>query len=691
MRRKERGCLGPLKGTAHSLPHVLIFYSYVFSASFPDISPSSSENLPFQMSAYNPTRLIVGPGNVSDVPDHDLVFLSWVALMISDVVLVSLEASSWVSLFGHRQPHPGCYITLLLYASLSTHPPHSLNMRPYVVVPLLALMNMGASAATIRGFNSKISPYSRLQDAHNRRQLHNADFSSSSSAGPAAKGAITNADSSPSGPGSLNARTPSIFDPRRLHRRVISVLAGSNPGVESISFVNGDPPRAETGSQDIDIGVTKRDSRQSVRMLAYFVSLPLISLIYRSPTLSFRVKTMRVHPVMMLPLPPRTILATPRTRPPVLILLPRTLLPTILATRSSPVRTTTHPLRPLLLMMLPRTLLQTILATRSSPVRMTTLPLLPLLLMMLLRTLLQTILATPSFRVKTTRMRPPVLILLPRTLLPTTPSFRVKTTRTRPPVLILLPRTLLPTILATRSSPVRMTTHPLLPLLLMMLRKTLLRTILATPSFRVKTTRTRPLLMLLPRTLLRTVLATRSFPVKTMRTRPLLLVMLPLVLILLTRTLLRTTLATRSSPVRTTTHPLLPLLLMMLGKTLLPTILASQLFRVKTTRTPPLLMLPLPLTILRKPLLRTILARTRTQSFHVKTTRIRLVLMMVLPQVLMLLLLRMLLSIQMMVMPPIPSSLGSCLHVPDLLLFGAYRCQARGCSEPGNRGVSWMV
>lgn len=176
-------------------------------------------------------------------------------------------------------------------------------MRSYILLPLLALLNMGVNAATIHNF----APYStlpmnlrhlpRLPDSHNRRQVHNADFSSSTTAGPAAKGALTDPRSSSAVPGSsgssaasgaLGSRSPSAFDTtystaaasssRRdlgaLDRRVISVYTNSNPG-ESVAVENGDATlhaRAETGSADANIDATKRDSQDhaAVRMVGYY-------------------------------------------------------------------------------------------------------------------------------------------------------------------------------------------------------------------------------------------------------------------------------------------------------------------------------------------------------------------------------------------------------------------------------------
>jgi hypothetical protein len=125
----------------------------------------------------------------------------------------------------------------------------------------------------------------RLQDSHNRRQVHNADFSSSTAAGPPAKDAITNAGSSSLSPSasSFDSGSSSLTDPasamavplsRRgritlpVDRRVISVDIVSNlAGAESHPVGNAIVQvRAETGSTDANI------DHAAVGMVGYSVS-----------------------------------------------------------------------------------------------------------------------------------------------------------------------------------------------------------------------------------------------------------------------------------------------------------------------------------------------------------------------------------------------------------------------------------
>lgn len=156
-------------------------------------------------------------------------------------------------------------------------------MRPYIILPLLALLNLGANAATIHNFNNKNSGRLSAQDSHNRRQVRNADFSSSA-VGPAGNDALSNPGSSSvsgfsssSGPGSA----PSLFDPvpaaaaagsRPLDRRVISVDIDPEPGA---SLANGEvKARAKTGSTDtLD--------HEVVRMVGYLVSIHLLIFLVR--------------------------------------------------------------------------------------------------------------------------------------------------------------------------------------------------------------------------------------------------------------------------------------------------------------------------------------------------------------------------------------------------------------------------
>ena len=112
-------------------------------------------------------------------------------------------------------------------------------MHPILILALLNIVN-----GQPMGFRHPPS----FLDSHNRRQLHNADFSSSTANGPAA---ITNPTYGSSSPAPGSSRSLPLTPRGPLDRRLISV---SNPG----AVMNGDPtlpPRAETGSRDADIDV----------------------------------------------------------------------------------------------------------------------------------------------------------------------------------------------------------------------------------------------------------------------------------------------------------------------------------------------------------------------------------------------------------------------------------------------------
>jgi len=90
-------------------------------------------------------------------------------------------------------------------------------MRTYILLPLLALLNMGANAATIQNLISRHSgPHIRSPSQHLNnpisRQVHNADFSSDSSPLP---GSQSSSDASPptSGSAAASSRRAVAADP----------------------------------------------------------------------------------------------------------------------------------------------------------------------------------------------------------------------------------------------------------------------------------------------------------------------------------------------------------------------------------------------------------------------------------------------------------------------------------------------
>ncbi len=151
-------------------------------------------------------------------------------------------------------------------------------MRTYILLPLLGLLNMGADAATIHNFNARHpDPHSnRAMDhrynAHShtttRRQVHNADFSgSSSSANSVVSVPPPSAETSPDSPTSGSPSTSAPASAAALNRRVM--LADADPIadiVETVSDANGDVVDGQAESESADMDVKKRQGLGPVEL-----------------------------------------------------------------------------------------------------------------------------------------------------------------------------------------------------------------------------------------------------------------------------------------------------------------------------------------------------------------------------------------------------------------------------------------
>jgi len=161
------------------------------------------------------------------------------------------------------------YHSFPVFLSVSRRPTLS-TMRTYILLPLLGLLNMGADAAAIHSFNARHpDPRSnRAMDhrynAHShttRRQVHNADFSgSSSSTNSVVSAPPPSAETSPDSPASGSPSTPAFASAAAANRR--AMLADPDPVADAVATVlddaNGDVVDGQAESESGDTDVKKR-------------------------------------------------------------------------------------------------------------------------------------------------------------------------------------------------------------------------------------------------------------------------------------------------------------------------------------------------------------------------------------------------------------------------------------------------
>lgn len=142
-------------------------------------------------------------------------------------------------------------------------------MRTYILLPLLALINMGANAATIHNHQSRHSgPLIRSPSnglvSHTGRQVHNADFSSDSS-GPIS-GSQSPSEAYSSADGSTPAPSSDIAPLRRsLGRIAARAIEAAEPESDAI-LLDGN-----VDDQSGDLDVQNLDPT-SVSVYVYFLS-----------------------------------------------------------------------------------------------------------------------------------------------------------------------------------------------------------------------------------------------------------------------------------------------------------------------------------------------------------------------------------------------------------------------------------
>ncbi len=121
-------------------------------------------------------------------------------------------------------------------------------MRTYILLPVLALLNMGANAATIQNLISRHSgPHIRSPSQHLNnpisRQVHNADFSSDSSP-------VSGSQSSSPGSPPTSGSSSSFTDPAPSRRSLSLRAVTADPENDTIvSDANGD---VDNQAEDLD-------------------------------------------------------------------------------------------------------------------------------------------------------------------------------------------------------------------------------------------------------------------------------------------------------------------------------------------------------------------------------------------------------------------------------------------------------
>lgn len=150
-------------------------------------------------------------------------------------------------------------------------------MRTYILLPLLGLLNMGADAAAIHNFNARQpDPRSNRAMDHRynshshttRRQVHNADFSgSSSSTNSVVSTPPPSAETSPDSPTSGSPSTPAFASAAAANRR--AMLADPDPVADALATVpdtDGDVVDGQAESESGDTDVKKRQDPDPVAL-----------------------------------------------------------------------------------------------------------------------------------------------------------------------------------------------------------------------------------------------------------------------------------------------------------------------------------------------------------------------------------------------------------------------------------------